>query len=125
MDLKTIDRKIKSHLYQNEKQFDTDIRKIIANSYVFNSQDTVYYTLTKEFQSYYEELWVEYKKNPEAFLGSTSEKKDNKDADDFYQNNTVKTEGSLKRKTDSKQTKPKAKRTEDTEPEVRQIIKKN
>jgi hypothetical protein len=83
MDLKTIDRKIKSHLYQNEKEFDTDIRKIIANSYVFNSQDTAYYTLTKEFQSYYEDLWVEYKKNPEAFLGSTSEKKDNKDADDF------------------------------------------
>lgn len=47
MDLKTIDRKIKNHAYSAMKDFDADIRKIIANSYAFNSQDTVYYTLTK------------------------------------------------------------------------------
>ena len=57
MDLKTIDRKIKAHQYQNEKVFDRDVRLVIANSYAFNSQDTVYYVLTKEFQSYYEVLY--------------------------------------------------------------------
>lgn len=57
MDLKTIDRKIKAHHYQNEKDFDRDVRLVIANSYAFNSQDTAYYALTKEFQSYYEVLY--------------------------------------------------------------------
>lgn len=56
MDLKTMDRKLKSHQYSDESQFDEDIRKIIANSFAFNSPDTVYYSLTKDFQNYYEVL---------------------------------------------------------------------
>ena len=64
MDLKTIDGRIKSHFYKDIKEFDKDVRLIIANSYAFNSQDTAYYSLTKEFQGYYEQLWLEWKKSP-------------------------------------------------------------
>ena len=69
MDLKTIDNKIKGRLYKDLKEFDRDIRLIIANSYAFNSQDTVYYSLTKEFQGYYEQLWDECRRDPEGFTG--------------------------------------------------------
>lgn len=75
MDLKSIDRKIKAHQYQNQKEFDRDIRLIIANSYAFNSQDTVYYALTKDFQSYYEVLYGQYKRNPEKFANNYQDKK--------------------------------------------------
>ena len=74
MDLKTIDNRIKANFYKDMKEFDKDIRLIIANSYAFNSQDTAYYSLTKEFQGYYEQLWGECKKSPKLFVGSSSEK---------------------------------------------------
>ena len=67
MDLKTIHWKIKSHTYNNLTEFDRDVRLIIANSYVFNSRETVYYNLTKEFQTLYEELWNEYERDPGRF----------------------------------------------------------
>ena len=50
------------------------MRLIIANSYVFNSQDTPYYALTKEFQAFYDELWNEYKKGSEKFINSLNDK---------------------------------------------------
>lgn len=75
MDLKTIDRKLKSHSYCHESQFDSDICRIISNSYAFNSPDTVYYSLTKEFQSYYELLRQQLMKNPSIFSSGGSERK--------------------------------------------------
>ncbi len=54
MDLKTIDSKIKSHQYNNKDEFDVDVRKIIANSYILNSRQSAVYELTKQFQNYYD-----------------------------------------------------------------------
>lgn len=71
MDLKSIDRNIKSHSYPSKKEFDRDVRLIIANSYAFNSQDTVYYALTKDFQNYYDQLCMEFRNSPEIFVGSS------------------------------------------------------
>ena len=67
MDLKTVERKVKSHLYKTFEDFDADLTKIIQNSYIFNKPDTVYHGITNQFETLYKGLCHELVNKPQCF----------------------------------------------------------
>lgn len=53
MDLSTIEKKLGEGKYTNEEQFHGDARRIISNSYAYNSKEFEIYAVTKKFESFY------------------------------------------------------------------------
>lgn len=53
MDLSTIERKLGDGKYASEDHFHTDVKKIISNSYAYNSKELEVYAVTMKFESFY------------------------------------------------------------------------
>ena len=53
MDLKTIEKKIKSNKYQLKKDLYADINKLIKNSYLFNEGNEDFIKITESFEKYF------------------------------------------------------------------------
>jgi hypothetical protein len=53
MDLKTVEKKIKSNKYQLKKDLYGDINKLINNSYIFNKGNDDFIKITEKFENYF------------------------------------------------------------------------
>ena len=60
IDLSTIERNLKSGLYQNSQQFATDVRRIWLNSFTYNAAESDMFYITLEMATYFEKLFREY-----------------------------------------------------------------
>ena len=56
MDLGTVRKKLKAREYKNAAVFDSDIRKIWHNSFLYNPKHTQIYQMTVELNEYFEKL---------------------------------------------------------------------
>ena len=48
MDLSTVDRKLRQGIYNNEKEFQQDMKLIWNNSYAYNMKGSDIYLMTRE-----------------------------------------------------------------------------
>lgn len=53
MDLSTIEKKLVECRYVSDEHFHADVKKIISNSYAYNSKQFEIYAVTKKFESFY------------------------------------------------------------------------
>ena len=60
IDLSTIERNLKSGLYQNSQQFATDVRRIWLNSFTYNATESDMFYITLEMATYFEKLFREF-----------------------------------------------------------------
>lgn len=60
IDLSTIERNLKSGLYQNSQQFATDMRRIWLNSFTYNATESDMFYITLEMATYFEKLFREF-----------------------------------------------------------------
>jgi hypothetical protein len=58
MDLKTVEKKIKSNKYQLKKDLYGDINKLIKNSYIFNKGNDDFIKITEEFEKYFWKITI-------------------------------------------------------------------
>lgn len=60
IDLSTIERNLKSGVYQSSLQFATDVRRIWLNSFTYNVSESDMFYITLEMATYFEKLFREY-----------------------------------------------------------------
>ncbi|KAI9666912.1 MAG: hypothetical protein M1831_001417 [Alyxoria varia] len=61
MDLSTIDGKMKNNEYENPKEFEADMKHIVANCYKFNPVGNAVRGLGEQFETLFKKLWEEKK----------------------------------------------------------------
>ncbi|EWS72348.1 bromodomain domain protein (macronuclear) [Tetrahymena thermophila SB210] len=63
MDLSTVEKNLKAHLYQSPTQFAADIHKIWKNSFIYNNRDSQIYNMTLEMEKYFSRKFKEIETN--------------------------------------------------------------
>lgn len=71
MDLSTVRRKLESGQYSNADQFETDIRQIFANCYLYNTPDSDVVGLCRAFEKIFEAKWAQ-KPSHSSYSGGSS-----------------------------------------------------
>lgn len=59
MDLSTIQKKLNEGIYYNGDEFESDIRLMFRNSYVFNPEGTPVNVMGHKLESYFDSRWIE------------------------------------------------------------------
>ncbi|GMM30025.1 chromatin-binding protein [Martiniozyma asiatica (nom. inval.)] len=76
MDLTTVEKKLLEGKYERANDFETDVRLIVTNCFLFNPEGTLVYNLGKKLENYFNVKWADRPPLPES---------GDEDEDDFYE----------------------------------------